>query len=144
MLDSGKALECFRQWILSQGGADIVTTPTLLPQAALKKDLLSPGAGYVQQIQARIIGEASVALGAGRRYKGEPLDLAAGLVLACEQGEFVQKGQKIATLYAEDAEKIAAAQKMLATAFVLSETPPLSCPDVLGWVDADGFHTEAE
>ena len=144
LLDSGKALECFRQWILSQGGADIVTTPTLLPQAALKKDLLSPGAGYVQQIQARIIGEASVALGAGRRYKGEPLDLAAGLVLACEQGEFVQKGQKLATLYAEDAEKIAAAQKMLATAFVLSETPPLSCPDVLGWVDADGFHTEAE
>ena len=45
---------------------------------------------------------------------------------------------------AKDAEKIAAAQKMLATAFVLSETPPLSCPDVLGWVDADGFHTEAE
>ena len=144
LLDSGKALECFRQWILSQGGADIIATPTLLPRAALEEELPSPYSGYVQQIQARIIGEASVALGAGRRYKGETLDLAAGLVLACEQGDFVQKGQKLATLHAASAEKMAAAKKMLVAAFVLSETPPLSYPDVLGWVDADGFHAEAE
>ena len=144
LLDSGKALECFRQWILSQGGADIVTNPSLLPQAVLKEEMLSPLSGYVQQIQARIIGEASVALGAGRRYKGETLDLAAGLVLACEQGDFVQKGQILATLHAESAEKIAAAKKMLSSAFVLGETPSLSSPDVLGWVDADGFHSAAE
>jgi pyrimidine-nucleoside phosphorylase len=144
LLDSGKALACFRQWILSQGGADIVTTPALLPQAALQEDLLSPLSGYVQQIQARIIGEASVALGAGRRYKGEPLDLAAGLVLACEQGSFVQKGQKLATLYADSAEKMAAAKSMLSTAFVLGESQSLSHSDILGWVDAAGFHADSE
>ena len=117
LLESGKALECFRQWILSQGGADIVTTPTLLPRAALEEEFFSPSAGYLQQIQARIVGEASVALGAGRHYKGEPLDLTAGLILACEQGSFVQKGQKLATLHAESAEKIAAAKNMLFHSF---------------------------
>ena len=77
----------------------------------------------------------------GERYA---LDLAAGLVLACEQGSFVQKGQKLATLYADSAEKMAAAKHMLSAAFVLGEEQSVSRPDILGWVDAAGFHADSE
>lgn len=142
LLQSGAALQAFRAWITAQGGADIVAMPSLLPQSALRETLRSPASGYVQAVDALLLGEASVLLGAGRLRKGDPVDGGAGILLACTQGETVTCGQPLATLHASSAAQLTAARQLLAGAFSIGPEPPPPQQDILGWVDASGFHPE--
>ena len=54
------------------------TIPEKLPKAKFVEVIKSPENGYLDQVQARSVGEAAVALGAGRAKKGDPIDHAVG------------------------------------------------------------------
>ena len=61
--------------------------------------------GYVQEINAEEIGKLSCDLGAGRKTKKDKIDLQVGIILNKKLGDFVNKGDKLATIYANDIEK---------------------------------------
>ncbi|MBP1611223.1 MAG: pdp, partial [Acidobacteria bacterium] len=100
-IKDGKAWEKFRQLVIAQGGnVEVVDKPDQLPQAKMVEVVKSPQNGYLSQIHARLIGEASVLLGAGRSKKADPVDHSVGIVVHHKVGELVEQDSPLFTLYA--------------------------------------------
>ncbi|QBK25804.1 pyrimidine-nucleoside phosphorylase [Ureibacillus thermophilus] len=100
VLNSGKGLETFKAFIKAQGGnTAIVDHPKLLPQAKYKIEIPAEQSGYIKKIVANEIGVAAMLLGAGRETKDSSIDLSVGIVLNKKVGDFVEKGETLATIY---------------------------------------------
>ncbi len=123
-LNSGRALDKFREWIAAQGGdISFIENPSLLPQAKFIEDLRSPRSGYISRVEACEIGLASMLLGAGRAKKGESIDHAVGIVLAKKIGDYVKKGEPLLTIHANDERKLEEVKGKLLAAYDWSEEP---------------------
>jgi pyrimidine-nucleoside phosphorylase len=118
----------FRQMVAAQGGdLDMVDNPERLPQASIIETVRSPRTGFVSAIDAGQIGWSCLQLGAGRKVKGDEIDLAVGMIIPTKVGDFVQEGDILGTVYASDRAKCDLAQEQLLSAFQWSEAtvPPL-------------------
>ena len=93
MLTSGRALSLFIEVVKAQGGH------LDLPQAEMKKEVLSPKKGFINSMNTEKIGLSALSLGAGRRRVDDQVDLAAGIRLHKKIGDPVEKGESLATLY---------------------------------------------
>ncbi len=127
-IEDGSALEKFRQLVMAQGGdVSYVDDPDKLPKAKLIEVVGAPRDGYLEQIQARLVGEASVALGAGRAKKDDALDHSVGFVIHHKVGDQVKKGEPLFTVHAGDQKKLEAAIEAVLAAhvFVDHPVPPL-------------------
>jgi pyrimidine-nucleoside phosphorylase len=125
-LKSGAAFTKFVE-IARKQGADVrcLEDPDIYPTAASQKDILCEKSGFVYDIDARMIGLAAVDLGAGRRRKEDRIDYTAGVILHKKRGERAEKGEPLATLYAENIQRMANVEKAVASAFELNiEAPP--------------------
>ena len=76
-------------------------------------------------------------LGAGRQKKGDPLDFAAGITLHKKRGDYVHKGESIATFYGA-ADKFAAAAEEYRSGLVYGSEKPEEAPLVYALVTKDG------
>jgi len=124
VVESGQAIAKFREWVRAQGGDDgVVEDPALMPQSRLVKDLTSPQDGYIQAINAMEVGLATVALGAGRQKKSEPIDHAVGVVLKKKVGERVEEGEPLLVIHANDEQRLAEARASLLAAYQWSDAP---------------------
>jgi pyrimidine-nucleoside phosphorylase len=120
----GSAFEKFRVLVQAQGGdVSFVDSPGKFPKAKLVDVVKAPRSGFISQVHARIVGEASVALGAGRAKKGDPVDHAVGFVIHHKVGDQVEEGQPLFTIHANDAEKLAEARASVLKAHVFSDSP---------------------
>ena len=128
-LAAGKALARFRELVTAQGGdVSYVDDLDKLPQATLVEEILAQRAGYLSQIDARWVGEASVLLGAGRAKKGDPIDHAVGIMVHHKVGDRIERGQPLFTLYANRKPALEEARRYLARAVEWSETPVKPLP----------------
>jgi pyrimidine-nucleoside phosphorylase len=128
MLETGKALEKFRQLVRAQGGDErYVTEPDRLPKASIRKTVPSPRQGYLSEINALEVGLAAVVLGAGREKKGQSIDHAVGVVVHHKVGDRVSKGEPLFTVHANDRKKAETAvdRVLMAHAFSRSKVEPL-------------------
>ncbi len=101
VIEKGKALEVFKDFIQAQGGNPaVVDQPELLPQAAFTFEVPSKESGYVSFIEADEVGTAAMLLGAGRATKESEIDLAVGIVLHKKVGDSVEAGESLATIHA--------------------------------------------
>jgi pyrimidine-nucleoside phosphorylase len=113
-LDQGKGWERFRALVTAQGGdVSYIDHPEKLPQAPLVTDLLAPRSGYLKGVNARLVGETSVLLGAGRTRKGDPIDYSVGLIVHHIVGDKVEAGQPIFTIHASDQPRLDEARMRL-------------------------------
>jgi pyrimidine-nucleoside phosphorylase len=123
-LASTQALEKFRILVSSQGGdVSFVDQPEKLPRAQLIETVLAPGQGYLDQANARIIGEAAVNLGAGRAKKGDPVDHAVGFLIHAKVGDLVKKGQPLFTIHADQPSRLEEARQRVTQAFTWRDDP---------------------
>jgi pyrimidine-nucleoside phosphorylase len=128
-LHRGEALAKFRLMVEAQGGdAGMVDDPARLPAARLVEPFAAPQAGFIAQAAADQIGIASFELGAGREKKGDPVDLAVGLKIHVKVGDRVERGAPLATIYANDEDRLAACRARLEGAFVFSDSPVKPLP----------------
>ena len=65
-----------------------------------------------------------VDLGGGRETKESEIDLAVGIVLTKKVSDYVEKGETIAYIHANDAEKLKAAKERFLQAYTFSEAAP--------------------
>jgi pyrimidine-nucleoside phosphorylase len=93
--------------------------------------VLSDSDGYVARLDALSIARASIALGAGRERKGDPIDLAVGVTLERKLGDQVSHGDVLAVLHANDERRLAQAESLLRGAIELSSTPVTPPPLIL-------------
>lgn len=123
-LNDGSALKKFAEFVEAQGGDSAPVYDTkLLPQASIVKEVYAPVDGYVSHIESDRVGISAMKLGGGRETKESPIDLSVGILVNKKVGDKVEKGEKIATLYANDGEKLAAAITELEQAYSYSVTP---------------------
>ncbi len=103
---NGKGLEKWRELIIRQNGnIEYIDNIDLMPKAKFEMQVISEKSGYVKELDARKIGEISAYLGAGRIQKEDIIDKNVGIVFNKKIGDYVEKGEKLATIYANDEEK---------------------------------------
>ena len=137
-LESGAALAKLRELIENQGGnPDVIQHYELLPQASLEEEILAQQTGYVQAIDGQEVGIAIKGLGGGRETKDDVLDLSVGVMLKAKVGDFVEKGQSIATLYGNDGKKMAEAKERIVSAYRFGQKKVAPLPMVLDVVMKD-------
>ena len=76
------------------------------------------------------MGICSLLLGGGRETKESVIDLSVGISLHKKKGDFVKKGESIATLYANDRDKLRQAIKRFEGTYGYCETP-VEIPSVI-------------
>jgi len=125
MIQSGRALEKFRQMVALQGGnASAIDDPKLLPRAKRALDVTSPRTGYVGAIQCEAVGTACVILGGGRAKKEDSVDPAVGIILHKKVGDRVSVGEPLCTILYKDETRAAHANQLLARSYQIADSPP--------------------
>jgi pyrimidine-nucleoside phosphorylase len=138
-LDSGAALAKLRRMIEWQGGDPaVVDDPTRLPQARHVHQLTATASGYVESLDALLVGYTAVALGAGREKKGDAVDLSAGIVLHKKPGDAVKAGDPIMELHYNDPALLTLALTLAEQAAVIGGEAPPQAPLVIGWLHDSG------
>ena len=128
-ISDGSALAKFRQTVAAQGGnAKLIDNPAKFAKAKYVYSVKSATRGYICKVDTEAYGLASLALGAGRNTMEDKIDYSAGIILKRKTGDFVEAGEEIATLYANDKSKFAAAEKLLLAATELQEKKPKEEP----------------
>ena len=106
-LEDGSALAKFRELVQSQGGdVSFVDDPGKFPKAQFHREVRAERAGYIAEVQARSMGEASVILGAGRSKKESQIDHSSGILVKIKVGEAVRAGDVLYILYANERGKL--------------------------------------
>ena len=125
IVESGKALEKFKELITAQNGnAEVVDNYDLFDLPNFKIECESKKDGYVHNIDAYKIAYGCKILGAGRERKTDPIDYSVGIYLNRKSGEWVNKGDVLYTIYSNDPEKTQIAQKYCDEAFSINENKP--------------------
>jgi pyrimidine-nucleoside phosphorylase len=138
-LDSGAARAKLRQMIAWQGGDPaVVDDPTRLPRAGHVHQLTATQSGYVQSLDALLVGYTAVALGAGRDKKGDEVDLSAGILLHKKPGDTVKAGEPIMELHYNDKADVTLALALAGQAAVIGDQAPPDAPLVIGWLHDSG------
>lgn len=100
VLQTGNAIEKLKESILSQGGdVSYIENPELFLRAKEKTVITAPKDSYIRHIDPKLIGQAVMMTGAGREKLGDAIDYEAGMQLHKKAGDYVQKGEKIATIF---------------------------------------------
>ena len=106
VISSGKAIRKLIEFVAMQGGdVGYIINPQLLPRGENVVEYIAKEDGYIENIQAENIGKACLCLGGGRRKKEDIINPGVGIYLNKKIGEYVEKGQAIATVYADDMER---------------------------------------
>ncbi|MBM3770583.1 MAG: thymidine phosphorylase [Acidimicrobiia bacterium] len=122
---SGAGLERFRRIIEQQGGdARVVDDLTRLPAAPHRHVIRSEREGFVQAVDAELVGLASVALGAGRDRVDDAVDPAVGIVVLSKPGTPVRVGDGVLELHYRSADRRDAALARLGSAVVIDDVAP--------------------
>ena len=128
-VSDGRAFEKLRILVKAQGGdVSYVDDPEKFPKAKYIEVVESPQSGYLNQVQARSVGIASVELGAGREKKGESIDHAVGFVVHHKVGDKVEKGQPLFTVHADDPKKLENAREAVLAAHGWNDFPVPALP----------------
>ena len=102
LLESGQAMDKFRECIEAQGGdASWLGQRPLTPETCTctvyaEKD------GYIDDLEPIALARTVMDMGGGRKTKDDAIDLFVGLRLHKEAGEAVRKGEPLLTLYGRD------------------------------------------
>jgi pyrimidine-nucleoside phosphorylase len=128
-LVDGTAFQKFRELVEAQGGdVTYVDQPDKLPRASIVEDVRAPTSGWLERVDARVIGEASVALGAGRASKADAVDHAVGFVIHHKVGDRVEQGSVLFAIHANDERKRDEARQQVLAAHVVVEHPSRPLP----------------
>ncbi|HNC08076.1 MAG TPA: thymidine phosphorylase [Anaerolineales bacterium] len=123
-ITSGSALESLRVLVKAQGGdVSYVEDTAKFARAKFIEAVKSPRSGFISQVHARIVGEASVVLGAGRAKKGDPIDHAVGFLILKKVGESVTEDEPLFEIHANDETKLAEARETVLSAYQFSNEP---------------------
>jgi pyrimidine-nucleoside phosphorylase len=128
MLEKGAAFEKFWQLVKAQGGdVSMIEEPSKLPKASIIETVPSPTTGYMQEIHALEIGLSAMELGAGREKKGDIIDYAVGIMLKHKVGDWVDEGEPLFEIHANDTDRCQAAidRVLAAHCFSQSKVSPL-------------------
>lgn len=138
-LKDGRAADRMRQIIEAQGGnPNVMDDPSVMEQAPVRLTMEAERDGYVGEMNVRAIGEAAVALGAGRIALDSVIDPAVGFHITAKPGDAVTRGQPLVTILVRDRPAGEAALIALRTAIPIADHKVEPLPLVSHRVTANG------
>lgn len=130
-ISSGAAYAKFLEWISAQGGdVSYIENTGKFPAAAHRFEVLAENSGYIVEMETEKIGNCAGILGAGRMTADDIIDHCAGITLDKKTGDCVKTGDRLCTIYTNDAGKIADAEKIYLSAVKIGGTLPQKIPTV--------------
>ncbi len=125
-LDSGEALERFRQNIeLQDGDPKVCDNPEmLLAKGLIKLPVLSVDNGYVGEIDTFRVGRAICDIGGGRVKAEDGVDHAVGFSCTAKLGDRIKSGDEIGIIYCRKKSEGASVSEKLRTAYKISREIP--------------------
>ena len=131
-LESGQALERLRAIIERQGGDPrVIDDYTLMPHAPEEHIIRAPIDGFVTELDAGLIGRASVILGGGRDQVDDEIDPAVGIMIPATVGDEVRAGDPVLRVLYRSSQRLGHALPLLDDAVLVSESPGPSMPMVM-------------
>ena len=139
-LRDGSALHKFEEMVEAQGGTSLE-----LELGGHRQVVLAKNSGAVS-LNALAIGEATLALGAGRALKEDAVDFGAGVRFLVNEGQDVKAGDPLFEIYASSSNKIAAGELVLERAVSYDNAHDLAAASglVAGHVNRDGSFVSHE
>jgi pyrimidine-nucleoside phosphorylase len=114
LLDDGSARRKFNELVAAQGGnpADL---PRLgdIHQAAVIREVIASAGGVIAKVDAGLIGQAALQLGAGRSKATDGVDFAVGFDQLVKCGEPIHAGQAVCRIHARTAVDFDMAEAMV-------------------------------
>ena len=121
-IKNGEALKKFKELIQNQSGdVSYIDNIELFKKAKYILPVLANKSGYVKTLNAKNIGEISVALGAGRTKKEDTIDPIVGIVLKKKIGDKVESGEVLAYIHASNEEKGNQAVQKVLNSYLITE-----------------------
>lgn len=118
----GSAFKTLCAAVRAQGGDEkLLTGEHKFPEPVASLELLSPADGYITAMNSETVGKAAAMTGAGRERLGDCIDYSAGIIISKKYGDYVQKGERLATLYGAP-QRIKDAQERLLGAYAIEES----------------------
>ncbi len=138
-ITDGSALKKMAEFVEAQGGdPSYVYDTDKFEKATIIEPVLSDREGYVSSIHTDEVGMTSLILGGGRETKESVIDLSVGIMIDKKIGTYVKKGEPLATLYANDRDKLEAAKQRFLGAYTIGEKPKELPKHVYGIVTSEG------
>ncbi len=132
----GSALQTLVKMVHAQGGNEkLLLDTSLFKKAAYDYEVKAPRTGYIEHVDTESYGMASLALGAGRAKKEDPIDYSAGITLEKKTGDFVKEGDVIAVLHTNKPESVKEAEERILKATEISSEPVEKKPIILGRIE---------
>lgn len=132
----GSAFQTLVKMVHAQGGNEkLLLDTSLFKKAAYDYEVKAPRTGYIEHVDTESYGMASLALGAGRAKKEDPIDYSAGITLEKKTGDFVKEGDVIAVLHTNKSESVKEAEERILKATEISSEPVEKKPIILGRIE---------
>ncbi|CAA9420734.1 MAG: Pyrimidine-nucleoside phosphorylase [uncultured Pyrinomonadaceae bacterium] len=121
-LDSGAALDKFRQNIELQGGDPAVCDQpeNLLDASLIRAEIKAETSGFVTEINASAIGECVSRIGGGRIKIEDQIDFAVGYRCEKKIGDEIRRGDALGVLYCRRENQIDPIREKLTAAYKIS------------------------
>ena len=137
LADGSGFKKCCEMFAAQGGDVRVLEDSSLFAPPQASWELRADQEGYIVANDAERIGSASVLLGAGRQKKGDALDFAAGIRMHKKRGDYVRKGDLLATFYGAP-EKFAAAEQEYRRGLRYGPEPPPAEKLIHALVTKDG------
>ena len=120
----GRGLAKFRELVVAQGGdGRLVDDPDRLPQARWAEPIEASKTGYITAMDTAELGWVCVRCGGGRLVKSDTISPGVGFLLPVKIGDFIEKGQVIGEIHADDDMTLQQAQRDIPAAITVAEEP---------------------
>ncbi|MEG0805018.1 MAG: thymidine phosphorylase [Lachnospiraceae bacterium] len=140
VLYDGKALGRLIEMVEAQGGdSSMIRDTDNFVKAPFAVEIAALKSGFLTKMDTEKCGIASALLGAGRERLGDPIDPSAGIIIHAKTGDFVKKGESLATLYTSDKKRIPVAEEVYRQGVEIHGEAPELPPLVYARVSKDGI-----
>lgn len=137
-IEDGSAYNKFIEMVEAQGGdTNVIKDVGKFEKSKYTFEVKSEYSGYIHSMDTESLGIASVMLGAGRETKDSIIDFSAGIIINKKYGEYIEAGEVLATMYANDEDLFAAAAKKYLGAIEIKDTRPEIKPLIYARVGKD-------
>lgn len=138
VLNNGMAIEKLAQMVECQkGDKSYIYHPEQFVSARYQIDFKMEQSGYITHMDTELCGKASVVLGAGREKKESSIDPKAGIRFYRKTGDYIEKGEILASLYASDEKKIQEGLECLKQAYTFGKDKVEAMKPIIAYVSKD-------
>lgn len=128
-VSKGAAAKRFREIIKAQGGDErVMDDPALLPRATHVQEFRAKSSGYLTRCDAKLLGLAANALGAGRNRVDDVIDPAVGLYVEKKLGDRVARDEALCQIHWNNEKRLRDGLALIEQAFEIKTRPARGRP----------------